>query len=125
MQNIDMVLKPAADMNAQMIEMIAADNATQEESLMTIMTDNAAIEQSISDNAFSVMELEYYISLIPDISNLESRLTAMEVKQMELMMTLATNDLAIAGFVETLGDDMMGLVKEINTLSATAANQKL
>lgn len=92
---------------------------------MTIMTDNAAIEQSISNNALSVMELEYYISLIPDISNLESRLTAMEVKQMELMMTLATNDLAIAGFVETLGDDMMGLVKEINTLSATAANQKL
>lgn len=92
---------------------------------MTIMTDNAAIEQSISNNALSVMELEYYISLIPDISNLESRLTAMEVKQMELMMTLATNDLAIAGFVETLGDDMMGLVMEINTLSATAANQKL
>ena len=92
---------------------------------MTIMTDNAAIEQSISNNALSVMELEYYISLIPDISNLESRLTAMEVKQMELMMTLATNDLAIAGFVETLGDDMMGLVKEINTLSTTAANQKL
>ena len=92
---------------------------------MTIMTDNAAIEQSISDNALSVMELEYYISLIPDISNLESRLTAMELKQMELMMTLATNDLAIAGFVETLGDDMMGLVMEINTLSATAADQKL
>lgn len=92
---------------------------------MTIMTDNAAIEQSISNNALSVMELEYYISLIPDISNLESRLTAMEVKQMELMMTLATNDLAIDGFNETLGDDMMGLVMEINTLSATAADQKL
>ena len=125
MQNIDMVLKPAADMNAQMIEMIAADNATQEESLMTIMTDNAAIEQSISDNALSVMELEYYISLLPDISNLESRLTDMEMKQMELMMQLAENDLAIEGFNETLGDEMGGLVMEINTLSETAAAQKI
>ena len=92
---------------------------------MTIMTDNAAIEQSISDNAFSVMELEYYISLLPDISNLETRLTEMEMKQMELMMQLAENDLAIEGFNETLGDDMGGLVMEINTLSATAAAQKL
>ena len=92
---------------------------------MTIMTDNAAIEQSISNNALSVMELEYYISLLPDISNLETRLTEMEMKQMELMMQLAENDLAIEGFNETLGDDMGGLVMEINTLSATAAAQKL
>ena len=92
---------------------------------MTIMTDNAAIEQSISDNAFSVMELEYYISLLPDIADLESRLTTMEMKQMELMMQLATNDQAIEGFNETLGDENMGLVMEINTLSETAAAQKV
>lgn len=92
---------------------------------MTIMTDNAEIEKSISDNAFSVMELEYYISLLPDIADLESRLTAMEMKQMELMMQLATNDLAIEGFNETLGDENMGLVMEINTLSETAAAQKI
>ena len=108
-----------------MIEMIGIDNAAQEQSLMTIMTDNAEIEKSISDNAFSVMELEYYISLLPDISNLESRLTAMEMKQMELMMQLATNDQAIEGFNETLGDENMGLVMEINTLSETAAAQKI
>ena len=92
---------------------------------MTIMTDNAEIEKSISDNAFSVMELEYYISLLPDITDLESRLTAMEMKQMELMMQLAENDLAIEGFNETLGDENMGLVMEINTLSETAAAQKI
>lgn len=92
---------------------------------MTIMTDNAEIEKSISDNAFSVMELEYYISLLPDIADLESRLTAMEMKQMELMMQLATNDMAIEGFNETLGDENMGLVMEINTLSETAAAQKI
>ena len=92
---------------------------------MTIMTDNAEIEKSISDNAFSVMELEYYISLLPDIADLESRLTAMEMKQMELMMQLATNDQAIEGFNETLGDENMGLVMEINTLSETAAAQKI
>ena len=92
---------------------------------MTIMTDNAEIEKSISDNAFSVMELEYYISLLPDIADLESRLTAMEMKQMELMMQLATNDMAIEGFNETLGDENMGLVMEINTLSETAAAQKV
>ena len=92
---------------------------------MTIMTDNAEIEKSISDNAFSVMELEYYISLLPDIADLEGRLTAMEMKQMELMMQLATNDMAIEGFNETLGDENMGLVMEINTLSETAAAQKI
>ena len=92
---------------------------------MTIMTDNAAIEQSISDNAFSVMELEYYLTLLPDITDLESRLTDMEMKQMELMMQLAENDLAIEGFNETLGDETMGLVMEINTLSETAAAQKI
>lgn len=92
---------------------------------MTIMTDNAEIEKSISDNAFSVMELEYYISLLPDIADLESRLTTMEMKQMELMMQLATNDQAIEGFNETLGDENMGLVMEINTLSETAAAQKI
>lgn len=92
---------------------------------MTIMTDNAEIEKSISDNAFSVMELEYYISLLPDIADLESRLTAMEMKQMELMMQLAENDMAIEGFNETLGDENMGLVMEINTLSETAAAQKI
>ena len=92
---------------------------------MTIMTDNAEIEKSISDNAFSVMELEYYISLLPDIADLEGRLTAMEMKQMELMMQLATNDQAIEGFNETLGDENMGLVMEINTLSETAAAQKI
>lgn len=92
---------------------------------MTIMTDNAEIEKSISDNAFSVMELEYYISLLPDITDLETRLTTMEMKQMELMMQLAENDLAIEGFNETLGDENMGLVMEINTLSETAAAQKI
>ena len=55
---------------------------------MTIMTDNAEIEQSISDNSFALMELEYYLTQLPDISDLEARLSAMEMKQMELMMEL-------------------------------------
>ena len=41
------------------------------------------------------------------------------------MMELAENDLAIEGFNETLGDVNMGLVMEINTLSETAAAQKI
>ena len=41
------------------------------------------------------------------------------------MMELAENDLAIEGFNETLGDETMGLVMEINTLSETAAAQKI
>ena len=92
---------------------------------MTIMTDNAAIEQSISDNSFALMELEYYLTQIPDISDLERRLSDMEMKQMELMMTLANNNDAIADFNETLGDENSGLVMQVNTLSETAAAQKV
>ena len=92
---------------------------------MTIMTDNAEIEKSIADNSYRVLELEYYLGIIPDISDLEGRLADMEMKQMELMMQLAENDLAIEGFNETLGDEMGGLVMEINTLSETAAAQKI
>ena len=92
---------------------------------MTIMTDNAAIEQTISDNSFALMELEYYLTQIPDISDLERRLSDMEMKQMELMMTLANNNDAIADFNETLGDENSGLVMQVNTLSETAAAQKV
>lgn len=92
---------------------------------MTIMTDNAAIEQSISDNSFALMELEYYLTQIPDVSDLEARLTAMEMKQMELMIELSNNNDAINGFNETLGDENMGLVMQVNDLSATAAAQKV
>ena len=88
---------------------------------MTIMTDNATIEQSISDNSFALMELEYYLTQIPDVSDLEARLSAMEMKQMELMMELSNNNDAIDGFNETLGDENMGLVMQVNDLSATAA----
>ena len=92
---------------------------------MTIMTDNATIEQSISDNSFALMELEYYLTQIPDVSDLEARLSAMEMKQMELMMELSNNNDAIDGFNETLGDENMGLVMQVNDLSATAAAQKV
>lgn len=89
------------------------------------MTDNATIEQSISDNSFALMELEYYLTQIPDVSDLEARLSAMEMKQMELMMELSNNNDAIDGFNETLGDENMGLVMQVNDLSATAAAQKV
>ena len=61
-------------------------NAAQEVQLMSIMTDNAALEQSIANNAYAVLELEYYLGNLPDITDLEARLSAMELKQMELMM---------------------------------------
>lgn len=77
---------------------------------MTIMTDNAEIEKSIADNSYRVLELEYYLGIIPDISDLESRLADMEMKQMELMMQLMTNDSAIDGFNATLGDENSGLI---------------
>ena len=77
---------------------------------MTIMTDNAEIEKSIADNSYRVLELEYYLDIIPDISDLESRLADMEMKQMELMMQLMTNDSAIDGFNATLGDENSGLI---------------
>ena len=77
---------------------------------MTIMTDNAEIERSIADNSYRVLELEYYLGIIPDISDLESRLADMEMKQMELMMQLMTNDSAIDGFNATLGDENSGLI---------------
>lgn len=77
---------------------------------MTIMTDNAEIERSIADNSYRVLELEYYLGVIPDISDLEDRLAAMEMKQMELMMQLMTNDNAINGFNDTLGDENSGLI---------------
>lgn len=77
---------------------------------MTIMTDNAEIEKSVADNSYRVLELEYYLGIIPDISDLESRLADMEMKQMELMMQLMTNDSAIDGFNATLGDENSGLI---------------
>ena len=77
---------------------------------MTIMTDNAEIERSIADNSYRVLELEYYLGIIPDISDLEGRLADMEMKQMELMMQLMTNDSAIDGFNATLGDENSGLI---------------
>ena len=92
---------------------------------MSIMTDNAALEQSIADNAYALLELEYYLGQLPDISDLEARLSAMELKQMELMMQLTTNDNAITGFNETLGDETMGLIKQINDLKVIAAEQKV
>ena len=84
---------------------------------MTIMTDNAAIEQTISDNSFALMELEYYLTQIPDITDLEARLSAMELKQMELMIELANNNVSIGGFNDTLGDENSGLVMQVNVLS--------
>ena len=92
---------------------------------MSIMTDNAALEQSIADNAYAVLELEYYLGNLPDITDLEARLSAMELKQMELMMQLTVNDNAINGFNETLGDETMGLIKQINDLKVIAAEQKV
>ena len=84
---------------------------------MTIMTDNAAIEQTISDNSFALMELEYYLTQIPDITDLEARLSAMELKQMELMIELANNNVSIGEFNDTLGDENSGLVMQVNVLS--------
>ena len=92
---------------------------------MTIMTDNAAIEQTISDNSFALMELEYYLTQIPDITDLEARLSAMELKQMELMIELANNNVSIGEFNDTLGDENSGLVMQVNVLSWTAAAQKV
>ena len=55
---------------------------------MSIMADNAMIEQTISDNSYALMELEYFLGLLPDISDLEERLGVMEMKQMDLMRIL-------------------------------------
>ena len=60
----------------------------QQASFMSIMADNAMIEQTISDNSYALMELEYFLGLLPDISDLEERLSVMEMKQMDLMRIL-------------------------------------
>ena len=83
---------------------------------MSIMADNAMIEQTISDNSYALMELEYFLGLLPDISDLEERLGVMEMKQMDLMRILGENDMKIGEFQTTLGDENSGLVMEINDL---------
>jgi hypothetical protein len=80
------------------------------------MADNAMIEQTISDNSYALMELEYFLGLLPDISDLEERLGVMEMKQMDLMRILGENDMKIGEFQTTLGDENSGLVMEINDL---------
>ena len=46
------------------------------------MEQTAEIEDSITSATYSILELEYYLGQIPDLTDLEKRLSDAETKQM-------------------------------------------
>lgn len=87
---------------------------------MNLMTQTAAIEDDITASTYSILELEYYLGQIPDLSDLEMRLSEAEMKQMELMDQLTANDVKIAEFNQKLTGLPDPLLPEIDALELSA-----
>ena len=71
MTNITNVLTPQATDNTSMITMLTNSNTAQDTQLMTLMDETAGIENDIASSTYSILELEYFLGQIPDLSDLE------------------------------------------------------
>ena len=120
MTNIENVLTPQATANGEAILALQTQNEAQDIQLNSIATMTDALKAEVSDATFQILEIEYFFENLPDITDLEARIMAMEVKQMELMMDVSNNDLAIDGFEQTLTGQPDPLIGQIAMLEETA-----